>query len=412
MIQEEYKIEKKTKKGLIILSLLFLILYYNSSYNIQTISGTMSLWVSGCAAVVFMILGKEIRFRSGTFLIIGILCVNVITTSLFTGDSLKDLSIILLVIIISYLITISMNFLSFIKYYNKVLFFLSVYSLLTYIVAIILPQMIRLFPAAYFRPNQEVYNLVFSFVNLRPSLIRNMSIFWEPGAFQTYLVIAILGEMFICGNRKRILIVYFLALITTWSTIGLINAFLLLIIYIAYKNKKKQLKYFKLIITIIVLMLAFLLVYSISPYEIQYALFGKISVFLNSDQSAVTSAYVRLTSTTYPLKAFLNSPIIGVGYNGLRDSILPAGHTMVTNTPVNWFAAYGIFFGIICSLGIWGLAGSLVKKDIIVKLLVFVVLLLAIISEQYLRNISFFVFIIYGIGNFYTSRKKTDIRLK
>lgn len=393
----EYKSKYNIRDFAILLSI-FMILYVSSSYNVAIIEGKVSLGVSLIAAILLLFVKLNSRINTLMLLVILMLCINVILTSTVTGDSIKDMIIMISVIIISFIFITTVSIDEYFIQYNKIIFALSLFSLGIYFLAVFSPNIIRMFPSAYYRSGQEVYNLGIGFVNLRETLIRNMGIFWEPGAYQTYLVIAFLGEIFILRNVSKTRIwVFIITLITTWSTTGLINGIILIVIYVMYKNTHKKYKYLKIIVILALLGLFLITSYSFLPIKIQHAFLGKIVDFINSDRSTITSAYVRVTSSTYPLRAFLSSPIIGVGYNGLTESVIPAGHGMVTNTLINWFAAYGILYGSVALGGIYGLSKRMVKKSKLIKFFTICVLLLSIISEQYLRNTSIFIFILYGI---------------
>lgn len=388
---------KNNFRDIAIILSIFMILYVNNSYNIAIIEGTITLGVSLVSSILLLVVRLKSRINLKVLLIILILCINVLITGILTGDSIKDSIIMISVVVISFIFITTVSIDEYFNKYNKLIYVLSVYSLGIYALAVFFPNIIRVFPSAYYRPTQEVYNLGLAFVNLRGSLIRNMGIFWEPGVFQTYLVFALLGEIFILKDSNKIRIwVFLITIITTWSTTGLINAVILLVIYVIYKNIHKRNKYIKIFMALAVLISFLATIYTFLPHEIQHAFFGKIISFINSDRSDVTSAYVRFTSFTYPLKAFLSSPITGVGYKGLVNSVLPAGHGMVTNTLVNWFTAYGILFGTIALSGIYGLSRRMVDKSKLLRLLIIFVLLLSVISQQYLRNTSIFIFILYG----------------
>lgn len=111
----------------------------------------------------------------------------------------------------------------------------------------------------------------------------------------------------------------------------------------------------------------------------------------------MSSASVRADAVVYPFQAYLTSPIIGVGYSAVRDSTLVVGHNMTTATPINWFAAYGIIYGMIFCIAVFRFAKKLTNRPILLFLITLVILL-SISTENYLRNVSIIVFLLYGLS--------------
>lgn len=365
----------------------FVVIYMSSSYNISIISGTVSLFVQGIVAVVVLCFYHHIKIDARVILIMFLLFINVILTTYIAQETFKDMAIMLLVLIISTVFILYIDTITLYKIYNKIIYFIAGYSLLVYILSLTFTKVISAFPLAYDRPGMTVYNLGFTFSHLNEYLIRNMGIFWEPGAFQSYLVLAILIEILNYNHVNLIkMFVLFIALITTWSTAGIVNLFILLLILVLEKSK------FNLMIKILfilIIMLTIYTFYSILPDNLKYATYGKIYHFLNNDRgfSVVDTASVRYDSIIYPLDSFFKHPIWGVGSGGLSESILTA-HTMTTNTVVNWFASYGVIFGSIFTLSIVKFAMLFNNKYKITYFLIFISVILLLSTEQYLRNVS------------------------
>lgn len=71
--------------------------------------------------------------------------------------------------------------------------------------------------------------------------LRNSGFMWEPGAFAMIIIMMILYNWLGNGiNFKKKNIIYFIALITTFSTAGYISLCILIVIYIYNKNKNKN----------------------------------------------------------------------------------------------------------------------------------------------------------------------------
>jgi len=401
--------QKSNYKELVLMISIFSMIYASSSYNVAIMSGTLTLLICGLSSVLVIMVSKKGGISTRLFFSVILLCIPVLITTLFTDDTFKDSVIMLLSIFISMVFVLEVDFKKYCEIYSKTILIIAVYSLVAYFLSIVAPSIIRIFPPAYFRPSFEVYNLGFSFVHLNYNgLPRNMGIFWEPGAYQTYLVFAIIIELLIFPRIRKInLVIFGLTLLTTWSTTGIINGLILLLIYILLINKYSRIKFVKSAVTICLMGIIIFSIYWLLPNNIQYASIGKILTYLQSDnQSNITSASVRFSATFEPLKAYLESPIYGVGYSGLGESVLSAGHTMITNTVVNWFAAYGTCFGLLCLYGVYNFSKKLNNNiSPLVLVLIIVTILLSITTEQYLRNVSIIIFLLYGLS-------ETKIRYK
>jgi len=372
-------------------------LYFSSSYTIAAISGTISLGISLLFAFIIVIISVKNNFSLRLIITALIMCLIISTVSIISGDNLKETLIMLSVVITAVLVVASIEFKVFCELYSKIMFFISSYSLIVYIISITIPSFIRLFPPTYYRVGRESYDLGFTIVNLSLDPMRNMGIFWEPGVFQTFLVLAITINIFIGKEKQKLrLFIYSLALLTTFSTTGFISGFMLIIIYTIKNNMKFNAGLLRVFVSILSIIVGLLISYSFLPTVIQHAVLGKFTVYLNSGQSEITSTSVRMDGIIYPSKAFLNSFFLGVGYDGLYDSIRLKGHSMATNTPINWFAAYGLFYGVICLYGVISFAKRL-NSNILVYFLITLTILISISSEQYLRNSSIIIFILYGI---------------
>ena len=114
------------------------------------------------------------------------------------------------------------------------------------------------------------------------------------------------------------------------------------------------------------------------------------------------SAEVRLNSFTYVLDEFIRSPIVGMGPSG-KDNLKELGITMMTFTPLNYFAFYGLLMGIIHVYGLIKVM-RLRHKRIIEAVIVLFVLVLSTVSEQFAFNPILMCFSFYGY-NEYNSRQ-------
>lgn len=116
-----------------------------------------------------------------------------------------------------------------------------------------------------------------------------------------------------------------------------------------------------------------------------------------SNTGVLTSVEIRINSVVMPFIVFLSSPIIGVGYQNLRELTLATTFGDITCTFVNWFAIYGILFGIIMLVGYLKLLINIrsTERKRIDTMLGLLILITSIISEDYSQNAIFL-----GLGFF------------
>lgn len=149
--------------------------------------------------------------------------------------------------ILSILICILITPKKFIYKYNKIIYFLGITSLIMYVIPMIFPRFTSIFPIVQDYAGSKFYNAgIYCYPTyIVKSYYRNQSIFWECGAFQAFLNMALFFELYIkrYTNKKHIL-VYIIAILTTRSTTGYIILLLLVFTKIVQmiKLEKKHLK--------------------------------------------------------------------------------------------------------------------------------------------------------------------------
>lgn len=123
--------------------------------------------------------------------------------------------------------------------YFKVIFFLSLTSLFFFFASAL---GIHFPPLASYGDRNSIFIYTqFKEINTGEYLLRNSSMFWEPGAFQGYINMAFLlflpqlGELW--KQHKRMMVTIIIALITTFSTTGYIAFAVIMLSYLFYYKK-------------------------------------------------------------------------------------------------------------------------------------------------------------------------------
>ena len=109
----------------------------------------------------------------------------------------------------------------------------------------------------------------------------------------------------------------------------------------------------------------------------------------------LTSAEIRYNAIFEVWRAFLEKPLCGYGYQNLADRTYMYTLGMNTCTFVNWFATYGIFYGITAMVGIVRFAASLSKDKICIGLNIMILFMITM-SENYVQHASILLMLFYG----------------
>ena len=381
---------------------LFSIIYLSSSYYIGAVRGTISLALVALLSILAIILNaKNIWISRGSFIILNIAIANSIITSAIQKESYFDSTIMLAAILAAYVVTITIKYKHFLRVYCDIIYFLSVFSLIVFGIALILPKMIQIFPVIENILGVPAYNLFFSVVRLNDYMLRNDGLFWEAGAFQTYINIALFIELFLLKKgRVRYVLAFMLAIFTTFSPTGYVVCGVLCGIYIFRQqldgqrrergnNKNRAVK------AIILVGILVLMTYTSLPFQYQFQLYGKIEGYLAGEKGNYDSTSVRVDAIRYPLQAYLTSPIFGIGYEKMNELAIANKYLVSTCTPVNWLAVYGIAIGSLFIISFFKLT-KWTGLPVPFRIAIFIILLAALSSEDYSRNASILVFVFYG----------------
>ncbi len=240
----------------------------------------------------------------------------------FSDGNIKSLIGFLVRILIAYLVI--KNSASFLNTFLRLLFFLTVVSLFFYLFFLLFPSIEEtLFvnkhiwdnPATHeYKKSLIIYNIfrepLFGIEALGLfGLPRNSGPFWEPGAFGGYLTIGVAFELILFRRFSRRMLVFLLALVTTFSTAGYlaVSVFFLLYFIFLETNKKRKILIFPVLVAISIFLL-FNVEFMATKMAAQIKGFEEGQIYdTQSDDDT------RLGSTILDWKDFQRSPIFGTG---------------------------------------------------------------------------------------------------
>ena len=284
--------------------------------------------------------------------------------------------------------------------FRRVIYAICIASLVGFVIMYFFRPISTIFPALVNSNGRvgrfAVLTILSNFASSTSGLQRVQGIFWEPGAFQTMIVFAVVIEIFKTKTLtwKR-MIVYALTIVLTFSTTGYVC--LMLLIALAVNKESRSFKLIRAGLIIAALLVLYFSFQDTSIRFLQYTMFGKIRMILNYQEGVSNYASSRIDSIILPIRYFIRNPIIGIGERGYNELSQMAGHTMFTCTPVNYFVRYGLIFG---GISLWGMIRLFSKERIstINGIILAICLLITLSTEAFTLNPILTCMIMYGVG--------------
>lgn len=239
---------------------------------------------------------------------------------------------------------------SFFKYYEKIVYFLAVLSILLLVIQVIyeplLVQLAKLVERLLFIPPSEKYTtmVIYTINHNNTPGFRNCGFAWEPGPYSVLLIIAIFFRFLINGIKfDKHIIVFIIAILTTFSTTGYIGLIALLAFFLYNKRKKILLiagPIFILVTTFAFLSLPFL---KEKIFEQFYSSEDVLkSEMMRTDDTKVSIG--RFSGFLLNLEDLKNNPVFGYGGQIKEETVASNMGLGITSTSGlgNWIAQFGI----------------------------------------------------------------------
>lgn len=384
----------------------FVLIYLPSSFFGISMKGSLNLVILLSTALITIVINnKKLLLDKKSLMFFLSIVILSSFTMIMNMESPYHYIIFWASLLSAYLFFLSFDVMKFIYIYTKLMYVLSVFSLLSFALLLTVPNIFVIFPTITNMSGLTVNNLIFSVVHNDNYFNANYGIFWEPGAFQTFINLALYFQLFVLKdiNIKKITI-FLITLFTTFSTTGYLSALFLFIIYlISNKDKmrivnKKRRKLYK---AISLLIFIGAVVFSVLPNKIVFKVFGKLEVIVNpnliNQNIAYGSTTSRIDAIKIPLINFFDSPIWGKGFENLYNYTINDNINFLTATPLNWFGLFGLVFGILLNYSIWRLT-SLSNNSIFSRILEFIFFNLIMLSEYYNTNGFILALVFFGFS--------------
>jgi len=283
----------------------------------------------------------------------------------------------------------------FIKAYCDIIFLIGVASLIAWVLMTFVPVIFNYIPALVNTSNRVGHFCGLTIVSdfRGASMQRTQGLFWEPGAYQCLVVIAMLLEKYHYNppNKMIRIIINSAAILLSFSTTGYIALILVWMVLLS-----KDAKHFHLIRTGLIALLVgyvYLTFGSRLSGQLWYTLTFKIEGMLNYKTATNYSITARAGSIIEPLRLFVSNPILGIGENGYNEVASTVG--LATCTPINYICKYGIIFA---GINFYGFYKFIKKKGMRFFETAFIILTLVVsfFSETFFMNPVLMIFMFYG----------------
>lgn len=387
----------------------FMLVFLTSSFticnDIWSSAITIALWL----AVLCILLLHSHKVGKKNFLITVFFIACMGLSTILNGENIRTYVVVSFSFIVILIFTSQICLNQFIYTYIYVIKILCIISLVGYVAFLAIPSLHNYFVTTN-NVGAHYSNLILYVDTIKNN--RNYGMFWEPGAFATFINLALLFEVMKEQFNVKNILIFSVTLITTYSTTGYIGFIFIMILIYTKKNLDKNYKILLVLCTMAVILAIYFnpklnaLLFGSSLSNGQSTVFGKIFSFYNKTNNTVmTSADVRYNSIFEVLKAFFEKPLIGYGYKGLSERVYSFTGGMNTCTVINWFATYGVIYGCIATWGMILFAKKLGSTSL-AKIVIFIAIFIITMSENYVQNAFFVILILYG---FSVADKREDI---
>lgn len=159
---------------------------------------------------------------------------------LFKGNEMFTVAHYILLIVFGFCFAYCVPFKTFTKYYNRVLLFISIFSLITFIIMLFAGGT-KFYSSTFVSGNEAYYRSFLGlYFRIDVGSPRNYGPFWEPGIFSLVLIIGIVFEL-IQNKKVNILniIIFTATIFSTFSTSALLLLPFCVPLFFAIRNNKK-----------------------------------------------------------------------------------------------------------------------------------------------------------------------------
>ena len=376
------------------IAIFFLLTIDTSFFSLEKFSGTFRLIVAIVSIGAIIITRFQKTFLSNSFFLrikrtIGFFVISLILPVLYGNYNMKQMIIMVVIWVVGYLVVLFVPYEEFKDIFSLIMTFLAIFSLITFAIKLVSVNLFSWLPIIE-KNGVIYYNAIFAIISSSNFTLRNFGIFWEPGAFAIFLNIALYFELFENKFNPKKVLLFFITIISTVSTLGICCIFILFFAFITVNKNfiSNKIKFFVTVATVLCLLCMFVFG---DDYILQA--FGKLGILEGS--SVNDSTNVRINAIIYPGTAFLQNPILGVGYNDFLFIQERFCEDMATCSFLNLLCLFGLVGGL---LPIIGCIRFFVvnNQTFFTKCFLLGFALLLFSTENFILCITFYIIVFYG----------------
>ncbi len=362
------------------------------------IPGLVTVAAIICLFSPLLLFAKMVELDKGNLILFLLIMAMTLFSCLRDGDLSNNL-LLLAAVLAGYLVSVFFSPEEFARVFGNVVQLLAAVSLPVFTLSVLAPNLIDRLPllaSSYMdQAGAQVHNAFFAVGITHSMASRNCGITWEPGAFSILICVALyLAFLFPRkGNTSRIILLVITEL-TTLSTMGIaVMCAILLLMHSGDKSVKKS-----VVVAVVVMALLAASAFGLMDYILN-ALFSKLEGLVSGSQALSVTTQDRLNAVIYPLSAFADAPVFGVGYTEFLEININQCNGVATNTFANWFALMGCIYGMPCALFYFRAVYKGLKRlhaNWIVAFTVIGASILMLSTEDLIRISLVYVIVFYG----------------
>ena len=332
---------KKLASNKFIILILTIAVVLGSGHALQTIIPMSILNIIFAIISIIPIVFTIYKSNWGDHLIAFIIFLVMIAFQIVLGFGSSILNYLsqMCIIFVAMGVVVLYSFESVVKYYLKIMTFVTAVSIIGYILAntgniLQLPIMTNVNDVKY------GVGVIFNYIIGIPE--RNCGMFWEPGLFATYLVIAIVFEL--CFKNEKVskprIVLFVVGLITANSSAGFVLLFLCLILAL-FKSNDKSKGIGGVLVSFIVLLCG-ILVLSNADYIIENTFLNESEYFIKLLSSNVEDSS-RINAIIHNLEILFEHPL-GAGISYVSANMRYTADTSTSTYILSIYGWLGVFY--------------------------------------------------------------------
>ena len=341
---EKRNIQKNKWNRLLVL----IILYCSESLMLrELLSASVRAGIIIAFITLYMVLKKKLIFKleKKMLVILMVLLFCIALSGAINGFEFVFDFWVVLMLFLAVVICSIIDYYDFWIAYVDVMVALGFISAVIFILYQLVPRAFFMFSNYIWHGNILMKNCFICALQVDTHFRRNFGVFYEPGMFSVFLVLALYFSLFRLKFDIKKTAALLVALATTLSTNGYICAVGLIMAFLLKKGLPKRARDEIILLSAIgLLVVVIFLSNNTSAFHFLVDKLTEINFKKSVSPSISGSGNERWRSVVYAWGAFLSNPIVGIGYVGwchVFNSII------ATATTINWFGIYGIIYGLL-----------------------------------------------------------------